>query len=197
MIRRKKIVTIIFIIIIIIFLGIGITYAALSTTLNITTNTVKQTSLTWDIGFDTSTNVAFETNINGLGGWCPSGTLTVNSYTISSPMTLKELNDYCAYKLTIINNGTIGAKISSINITPPTDTTCTTNGSTMTCGIVEYSLHYSSVSGTKVAVNDTIAPKSGTTGTKKIVYLVVKLINTPSGDVTQNNFTYSINYSQN
>ena len=91
-------------------------------------------------------------------------------------------------------------EISTISITKPTSTSCTTSGSTMVCGNITYKLHYDTATSTSlVAVNDVIAAKSGSTATKKTVVLTVEHTGTNPGtaDYKQLSFAYDITFVQN
>ena len=69
----------------------------------------------------------------------------------------------------------------------------------MTCGNFVYKLRYNSSSSTTlVAVNDTIAAKSGSTATEKTVVLTVEHSNMSgeTGAYNQNNFNYQLTFAQ-
>ena len=199
MIRRKRLVYTIIIVLIVAIVSITIGYSALNASMNITMNKITQNAMTWDIGFKTGTITG--TAVTNNSGNINCGTATATATTISGISTkLSGVGDKCAYTFQIQNNGTIAGKISSINITKPTSTTCTTSGSTMVCGNITYKLHYTSATSTSlVAVNDTIAAKSGTTATTKTVVLTIEHTGTTieTGSYNQNGFSYTINYAQN
>jgi len=198
-IRNKKLVITFFIILTVILVSVSIAYAALSTTLQITTNKITQNAMTWDIGFATGT-VTGEARVNNSNAVsCGEATATATAITGIST-SLSGVGDECAYTFTIRNNGTIGGIITAINITKPTSTSCTINGSTMVCGSITYKLHYDTATSTSlVAVNNTIAPKSGTTPTTKTVVLTITHTGTIASatDFNQNGFAYNITFSQN
>ncbi len=198
MIRRKKLVLSFMIVAFVMLLSISIAYAALGTTLTVTVNKVTQNAMTWDIGFQTGTVSGVATTTNSLAS-CGSATATTD--TISGiTTTLADVGDKCAYTFTIKNNGTIGGKISAIDITKPTNTTCTTSGSTMVCGDITYKLHYDNeASSSLVAIGDTIAAKSGSAPTVKTVVLTIEHTGTTASttDYDQLDFSYKITYGQN
>ena len=198
MIRRKKLVISIAILLGVILITIAIAYAALSTTLTVTMNKTTQNAMTWSIGFHTGTvsGVASNTGNNGSIS-CGSATATATTISGVNP-SFDTANGMCAYTFKIRNNGTIAGKISAITITKPVSS-CTTSGSTMTCGNFVYKLRYNSSSSTTlVAVNDTIAAKSGSTATEKTVVLTVEHSNMSgeTGAYNQNNFNYQLTFAQ-
>ena len=199
MLRKKKFIVTSLIVVAVLLLSVSIAYAALSSSLTITIPQVKQEVMTWDIGFNPGTvTCSIVTDNSGLTS---CGSATVTTTTVSGIETIvSEPGDKCACTLSILNKGTIGGKISTINITKPQNTTCTISGSTMTCDNIIYKLHYdNAASSTLVAVGDTIAPKSGSTPTTKTVVLTIEHSSTagPQQDVTQTGFAYNITYSQN
>ena len=197
MIRRKRLIFTIIIALTVAIASISVGYAALSTTLNITMNKITQNAMTWNIGFKTGTvSGTISTNLSG-SAYCGSATATAT--TISNVKPSLGPGDKCSYTFYILNNGTIGGKISSINITKPTSTTCSTSGSTMTCGNVTYKLRYTSAtSSSLVAAGDTIAAKSGSTATSKTVVLTIEHNGSAeTGAYTQSGFEYTINFAQN
>ena len=167
-IRRKKLVVILLVIAVVLLSSMSVMYAALSTSLTVTTNKITQNAMSWNIGFVEGT-ITGSSMTSGGHEDCGTATATATTITGVTP-TLSGIGEGCSYPFTIRNNGTIGGKISSITITKPTDTTCTISGSTMVCGKITYKLHYNSATSTSlVANNDTIAAKSGSTPTIRIL----------------------------
>lgn len=197
MIRRKRLVFTIIFVLVISIASISIGYAALSTSISITMNKIAQNAMTWNIGFKTGTVSGSVTTNNSGNAVCGSATAT--STTISGVAPKLGIGDKCAYTFYIQNNGTIGGKISSITITKPSSTTCTTSGSTMTCGNIVYKLRNNSATSTSlVATGNTIAAKSGSTATSKTVVLTIEHNGTSeAGSYAQNGFQYTINFTQN
>ena len=198
MIRNKALVISLITLVIVLLLSISIGYAALSKTLTMTTNKITQNAMSWDIGFETGTITGVATSSTGTAD---CGTATATKTTISGiSTTLTGAGDKCAYTFKILNNGSIGGKITAINITKPTSTTCSISGSTMVCGDITYKLHYDSATSTSlVAVNNTIAAKSGSTATQKTVVLTIEYTGTTASatDYSQSGFSYKITYGQN
>ena len=198
MIRNKRLVAFFFIIAFVLLLSVSVAYAALSSTITVTINKVSQQAMTWDIGFQTGTITGEVTTSNALAS---CGTATATATTISGISTrLADVGDKCAYTFRIRNNGTIGGKITNIAITKPTSTTCTIDGSTMVCGDITYKLRYSTASSTSlVALGDTIAAKSGSTPTEKIVVLTIEHTGTTAqtNDYVQAGFSYTLTFGQN
>ena len=197
MFRKKKFIVTSLIVVAVLLLSVSIAYAALSSSLTITLPQVKQQVMTWDIGFNPGTVTC--SVITDNSGITSCGTATVTATTVSGiQVTLSEPGDKCACTLSVLNNGTIGGKISTINVTKPTNTTCTISGSTMTCGNFIYRLRYDNASSSSyVSVGDTIAPKSGSTPTTKTVVLTIEHSSTTQQEASQTGFAYSITYSQN
>lgn len=197
MIRRKRLIFTIIVVLVICITSISICYATLSTMVNITMNKFTQNSMTWNIGFETGT-VSGTVSTNRSGS-ARCGSATATATTISGINPTIYAGDKCTYTIQIQNNGTIDAEISSINITKPSDITCSTSGSTLTCGNIIYKLRYtSSTSSSLVAIGDTIAAKSGSTATSKTVYLTIEHNgNAESAAYSQSGFEYTINFTQN
>lgn len=198
MIRKKKLVLFFFVVAIVLLLSVSIAYAALSSTMTVTINRVTQQAMTWDIGFQTGTITGVVTSSNGLAS-CGTATATVNTISGIST-TLADVGDKCAYTFHILNKGTIGGRVSNIAIVKPANTSCTINGSTMVCGDITYKLRYNSAtSSTLLSLNDTIAPKSGSTVTDQTVVLTIEHTGTTASqtDYQQTGFSYTITYGQN
>lgn len=197
--RRNQRMIIIIITLLIFVLILTTAYAALSTTLTPKFVGVTQNALTWNIGFKTGT-VSGTASGNTSSITCGSATATAT--TISGiNVSLSNPGDKCSYTFQIQNNGTIGAKISAITPKKPSDASCSTaSGSTIVCGNITYKLRVdSATSNTLLAVNDTIAAKSGTTATTKTVVLTAEYSGSSASadDFYQSNFGYTINFTQN
>lgn len=70
----------------------------------------------------------------------------------------------------------------------------------MVCGDITYKLRYNNASSTSLlALNDTIAPKSGSTPTDQTVVLTIEHTGTTASttDYNQSGFSYTITYGQN
>ncbi len=199
MIRRKKFVIVSLIIVVVLLLSVSIAYAALSSTLTLTTQKVTQQVLTWDIGFNPGTVTCDIITDNSGTTSCGSATVTATSVS-GIDAIVSEPGDKCACTLNILNKGSIAGKISTITVTKPQNTECTVSGSTMTCGNVIYRLHYdNATSSSYVSVGDTIAAQTGSTPTTKTVVLTIEHSSTagPHEDAYQREFAYNILYSQN
>ena len=195
MIRRKKPIILLIIIMIVSIIILSVGYAALSTTLNITSNSITQNPMTWNIGFQTGSITGVASTNSGTIS-CGSATVTSTTITGVSPV-FDTADGRCSYTFKIKNSGTIGGKISSINITKPLSS-CTTSGSTMTCGNMVYKLHYNSATSTSlVAVNDTINAMSGSTPTEKTVVLTIEHSGIETNGYNQSGFAYQITFIQN
>ncbi len=199
MIRNKILIRNILIVTAVLVAVTSIAFAALSKTLNISANRVTQSAQTWNIGFETGTVNGVLTATDPRMATC--GAATVTSDTISGiNVILENIGDKCAYTFNLKNNGTIGGKLTNLVVTKPTSTSCSTSGSTMVCGNITYKLRYdTATSNTLVALNDTIAPKSGSTPTTKIVVLTAEYTGSSlaTDDFQQKGFAYTLTYSQN
>lgn len=198
MIRNKKLIRNIFIVIAVLILITSIAFAALSQTLNISTNKVTQSAQSWNIGFEAGTINGVLTATDPRMATC--GAATVTSDTITGiNVILENIGDKCAYTFNLKNSGTIGGKLTNLVVTKPTSTSCSTSGSTMVCGNITYKLRYdTATSNTLVTLNDTIAPKSGNTPTTRVVVLTAEYTGSSlaSDDFQQNGFAYTLTYSQ-
>ncbi len=178
---------------------ISVGYAALSTTLNITTSTVKNdpTGVTWNIGFTgSSTPTAGGTSATGRS--CGAATISSSSVSIAET-TLSKPGDSCTYPLTIKNSGTIAGKLNSVAPTAPTSTSCTTTNATtsasaqMVCGNITYKLAGSANGSTNFVTGTTLAAGGTTT-----VYLIVSYTGSSlSSGFTQSAGKFTITYGQN
>ena len=175
--------------------GIGIAYAALSTTLTITFGNVTQTALNWNVGFQGTTISGTPGGTSSTGRSC--GTATVAQDTLSvtvADTTLSKPNDSCTYTLTVKNSGNIPAKLDNITPTAPSGITCgTISGGNMVCGNITYKLASNSDGSTILPTNTTLAASETQT-----VYLVVKYTGTTtnSSSVTHTGATFTLNYIQ-
>lgn len=187
-----------FLVALIVFLGLslaaGIAYSALSTTLLVNVNKTTTNPLVWNIGFQSETVSGVPTGSDTSYMQC--GTVTTNvSQVTGVRAVLSDVGDKCSYTLHVVNSGDIGAKITSISTTSPEGYTCTTSGSTMTCGNITYKLRYTSASSSSLlAVNNTFASGSTTP-----VYLTIEYTGSTAAadDFEQNNFGYTIVFGQN
>ena len=198
MIRNKRIIYTFFIIIGVLVFTLGIAFAALSQTLNITVNKVTQQAMTWNIGFQTGTVTGTATGTNTNLVTCGNATATATSIT-GLTGRLTQPGDKCAYTFKIVNNGTITGKISKITVTSPDNWDCDITGSTMVCGNFTFKLRYNNATSTTlVAVNDTIAPKSGSTATTKTVVLTIEYGNEYEEfeDYDLSNYEYKLTFAQ-
>ena len=119
-------------------IGTGIAFAALSASLTITFGTITQNSLTWDVAFQGSSATATPGGTSATGRSCGTATITSNSVTVAAT-TLSKPGDKCTYELTVANNGTVNAKLSTITPTAPTSTACgTLSTGNMVCGNITY-----------------------------------------------------------
>lgn len=179
--------------------GIVIAYAALSTSLETKFGNLTQQALTWNVGFSTGSVAGIASNSSVE---CKNATVT--SSTVSGiKVIFQSPGDKCSYTFTVINNGTIGASITSITPKTPSSASCSTaSGSTMICGNITYKLRYdSATSSTQPAIGDVLAAKSGSTATTRNIVLTAEYTGTTTAssetsDFKQSGFGFTINYGQ-
>ena len=109
--------------------------------------------------------------------------------------TLSKPDDSCTYALSVKNNGTIPAKLSSISPTAPSGITCgTITGPTMVCGNITYKLTTDNTGNTSLPTNTSLAVNA-----TQQFYLVVKFTgqNPASTAITQSGASFSLVYDQN
>ena len=107
--KERRIKTLSLVALIVAVLGLTIAFAALSQTLTIN-GTASINSATWDIHFE---NLARNTN----GDATINGEPTLNATTISGiNVTLTKPNDSVIFLVDIVNDGTIDAKVESIEV---------------------------------------------------------------------------------
>lgn len=195
--RRKRLHTksiyIIITLLILFLVIIMIAYSVLNQVLNISFQSVNQAVLELDVGFkiETVSGIPSSNNNTAVCNQVTTTKESVNNINISMTNT----NDKCIYELETQNNGSINAKIQSIQATYPNDTSCTlVNDSTFTCGNITYKLRYDTTNNSNtVNVNDYL----NASATKKI-YLIVEYTGTPEDDdFYQEGFGFTINYIDN
>lgn len=190
-------------------ISIGIAYAALSATLTVTTNSVKQSVYTWSHTMScTKTNDVGTSSTGRTCGAVTSSTNGTTAVTIGAT-TLSKPDDGCVYKCTISNTGTLGSKITAIVPTKPSSTTCTATNAgasataNMVCGNITYGIYASaSVSGTTITKTNLTIPTTGVAiaaGGTKDVYLVVQYTGTSlvTSETTQSNGKFTFTLAQN
>lgn len=90
---------------------IGIGYSYLSSSLSIN-GTSKINNASWDIHFDS-------TSMNLVSGSVPNlSDPVITGTSVSSSARLENQGDFYSFTIDVVNNGTIGAILSNINITP-------------------------------------------------------------------------------
>ncbi|MBR1386574.1 MAG: hypothetical protein IJ568_07065 [Bacilli bacterium] len=186
-------------------LGITIAYGALSSTLNVTVSKVTQNALTWNVGFTGSSATPTSTGTSTTGRTCGNATITSTTVTIPNTTTLSKPQDVCRYTLTIKNSGGIGAKLTSITFTPPTDSnkTCTKDNSSSEasyhCVIgsnsngITYKITSDADGNTLLPINTTLNAGASTT-----VYLFLSYYGNGlnSAETSQSGAKFTLNYGQ-
>ena len=178
----------------ILLVGVGVAYAALSTTLNITFNKVTQNALSWNVAFQTGTVTPTAAGTSATGRVCGTATVTADSVTVAETSVSKP-GDKCTYQLVIENTGTVNARLSSITPTAPTSTTCeTASEGVLACGTISYKLTTDAAGTTAFTSGGTLAA-----GATQNVYLVVSYIPTTTVSetaVSQSNGKFTLSYTQ-
>ena len=174
-------------------LGMGIAFAALSTTLTITFNNVTQNALTWNVAFQGSSATATADGTSATGRSCGTATITASSVTVADT-TLSKPGDKCTYTLTVKNSGTVDANLATITPTAPTSTACSiaTSGN-LVCGNITYKLTSDSSGSTLLPTGTTLAA-----GASQTIYLIAmyNADTLQSTAVTQSGAKFSLNYTQ-
>jgi len=200
---RQKQYRVALLVAIVLLCGIAIAYAALSTTLTITTNKVTQSVQTW--GQTMTCSKTNDVGTSATGRTCGAITVSGTAATVADTTLSKPL-DGCVYKCTITNTGSISSKISSIVPTSPTSTTCSNTSASgsatakMVCGNITYGIYASAtVSGTTITTSNLTVPSTAIAkdGTKDF-YLVVQYTGTGinSSAVTQTNGKFTLTMAQ-
>lgn len=188
--KKKKIILIVTILCICL-LGITVAYTVLSTALNITFGSIKQNSLTWNVGFEPG--IVSGTKTGAAGVICGDATVTADTVSVANT-TLTTLHDKCVYSLKVKNTGTIEAILSSIASKTPTSTSCdTTTTSRMICGNITYKLTTDQAGTSLLALNNVLVASTGTLD----VYLTAEYTGTSTGTSSeQRNGGFTLNYTQ-
>jgi hypothetical protein len=180
---------------VILIVGVGIAYAALSTTLDITFNTVTQNALTWNVAFQTGEVSPTVGGTSSTGRSCGNAIVTADSVTVAATSVSKP-GDKCTYELIIENTGTVNARLNAITPTAPSlPTVCqTAAGGVLECNNISYKL-------TTDAAGTVIYTAGGTIQANhtQTIYLVVSYIPTntvQSTTDTQTNGKFTLSYMQ-
>ena len=204
--RRRGQIIVLAITFIIAIIGLGVAFAAFSTTLNISGSATVQAS-SWNVYFTktskgsaagttgvsvtpTATNTQSGINSTASG----TGTLKTAEFTWNG--TFKTPGDKLSYTFYIYNKGTYTAKLTTL--TKPS-VTCTKGGSaeTTVCGYITYNLYTNSGGTTALAANSTLAPDAC-----QQVWLIATLGSSlpasslPNADVVTNPITVTLVYTQ-
>ncbi len=194
---RRRNLQIILVGAVLMIVGISVAFAAMSTALQITTNSVVQQTNSWNIGFVTGTVTGTAGGTSATGRSCGNATVTASSVSVAAT-NLSKPDDSCTYTLQIKNNGTIAGTLANIQPTNPTGTnvTCgTSSGATMVCGNITYKLTTDAAGST--ALNTTTNATLNASATRTI-YLVVKFTGTAptSSQITQSGAKFTLTYNQ-
>ena len=208
--KERKIKTLSLVALIVAILGLTVAFAALSQTLTIN-GTASINSATWDIHFE---NLVRSTK----GDATINGEPTLNSTTISGiDVTLTKPNDGVVFLVDIVNDGTIDAKVESIEVSelctlssPVESCDWDNDGEVTETDIQKVNDNLAFVTGynddsTSIKVNDTL--NAGETKKIGIAIAYYKLIEgdtlqyeesteLPARDLQFNDLSVTINYVQ-
>ena len=173
--ERKRGTTIMIVIALIIsIIGLGVAFAAFSSTLTIN-GSATVTASNWKIYFTTSatgedpgtSGIALpsgqiaESNMQSLPETVTDASATVKTADFTWTAKFKTPGDKVVYDFYVRNTGDYNAKITGINT--PTITckqgSSTTAEATAVCGHIHYAVRKASADGSAVAKNDTVASK--------------------------------------
>ena len=175
-------------------LCLSVAYAALSASLNVTGSGTVNAG-TWNVGFVTNASLAASGKTGSAT--CPSVKVDAASVSLANIVLVKP-GDSCTYTLTIKNNGTLAATLSSI--TPATPAATVTSTDTTTANNFKNYIKYTvSYDGHNVTNNlDGITDKALAKSATKTVVCKVEFLNTatsvPGTALTIGNITTTFNY---
>ena len=190
--NQKQLLTIVGAVVLLI-VGISVVYAALSSTLSITTGSVTQSEMSWNVAFQTGTVNATPGGTSETGRVCGAATVTADTVTVANT-TLSKPEDSCTYALTVKNTGSLDATLATITPVHPGSTSCTNSGASMVCGNITYKLTTDAAGTTLLTTGGTLAKTNGTLP----VYLVIKYTGatTNTSEVVQTAGGFTLVYNQ-
>lgn len=183
---RKK--NILLIALIVAVASMTVVYAALSTTLRISSS-AKVASSSWDIHF---ANLSLVTNASGNTGTVVTPAQIQDNTTIISGLVvdLKKPGDSVSYTFDIVNNGDINAKLNSLTLATPS---C--GGNTSACSKLEYYVKYTT-GGTTPQIGDTLNKNTSVNATLTIKYKDNDPLSTEN-DISVSGLSVTFLYGQN
>ena len=185
---RAKSKNTLLIILIIGLVSMTVAYAALSTTLTISSS-AKVASSSWDIHFE---NLSLVTNASGnTGTVITPAQIQANTTQISGLVVdLKQPGDSVSYTFDIVNSGDINAKLNSLTLTTPS---C--GGNTTACSKLEYYVRYTT-GGTTPQTGDTLNKNTSVNATLTIKYKDDDPLSTEN-DISVSGLSVTFIYGQN
>ena len=204
--KNRKITIILVITLILSVIGLGIAFAAFSTTLNIS-GTAQVQSSSWDIEFEGITTAGTIDNavINGTATEVTHPTITNSGKDIGTySVTLKSPGDSVTYNFKIHNKGDYAATVSSVTIASGVNLTTDTakqQSETDTLNAIDYRLYYTSNNALVGSgdAKDCLEPGEEENVTLRIVFSSSSETDTsvlPSSALTLDNLGVSILYNQ-
>lgn len=188
--RRGNVKSLFLLTLIAAIVGLSVAYALLSTTLSISGST-KVSAASWGIKFK---------NLSGSVTGGATYTLPTLSDTSLSDyeIILTKPGDSVTFNFDITNEGTIGAKVTSLIKNTPTcsgvaGSTTGTTDAPLVCNNITYSLTYAN--GTAISQNDTLDPNETKNLKLSLVYNE-NAASLPSNDVAISNLAITIIYGQ-
>ena len=160
--KNQKVLAMSLVALLISLASIAIAFAAMSQDLYIN-GEAEFNPASWDVRFNTASLSKAEVG-DGTGTTPTITATTIGTYSVS----LTKPGDAVRYTFNVENNGSLDAILAAISKNAPTCTGMSTDPTdqaadeAMVCGNLIYTLTKSTYSGAPVAINDTLAKKSGT-----------------------------------
>lgn len=173
--------------------AVGVAFASYSTALNISGQATVKAPY-WEVKFGNLSSAV----LTGFAKEVTPPTIKNEDTAISKyDVKLAASGDSASYTFDVINNGTIDAKISSINVATPV---CTGTGENAAndaknvCDVLSYVLTYED--GSAVNIGDQLASGDSKKMKVKLTYGAIAGENLPLSDVSVSELNVSIIYSQ-
>ena len=185
---------------------IAIAYAAMTATLNVTSNKVTVPvpgcyGGTCTLGFTAGTVTGTKGGTSTSSVTCGNATATLTAVTVGD-ISLMKPDDSCTYSIPITNTYPFAWKLTALTATSPSGGTCTPTNATSSVGasivcnsLVTYSITTDAAGTTPLKTNTTVAANTGS----QTAYLVVKFTGSAPSSTAINltNAKFAFTYSQN
>ncbi len=147
--RKNKRLSVLVVILCFMLLSLGVAFALLSTTLNIE-GVAAVESASWDVHFDYSNNSGGPIN-GGMVEGIEYGELALTGFDI----TLTKPGDGMVYNFEVVNEGTIPAAISFVEVGKPSCTSDNQDEADLLCNNLTYTFTYGD--GSEIKVGDKLS----------------------------------------